>query len=165
MGHKIINKQPNAKQCFICGMENDKGLRAQFYETDDNQLVALFTAHELHQSFPNRVHGGISSAILDELIGRCLQIGDPNNWAVTVELNVKFLKPLPYEKQLKAIARIDKDTRLLAFGSGEIFNEKGEIAVSAQAKYMKMPVDKITTGKFEGDDWKVYDLPDDPDEV
>ena len=162
---KVINKQPNSKHCFICGMSNDKGLKAQFFEIEDNQLVALFTPHEMHQSFPERVHGGVSTAILDELIGRCLQIGNPDDWAVTVELNVKFLKPLPYGKELKAIGRIDKDTRLLAFGSGEILNDKGEIAVSAKAKYMKLPVNKITAEKFEGDDWKVYDLPDDPDEL
>jgi len=162
---KILNKQPNARHCFICGMENEKGLKCQFYETDKNELAALFTPHEMHQSFPERVHGGISASILDELIGRCLQIGNPDMWAVTVELNVKFLKPLPYGKQLKAIGRIDKDTRLLAFGSGEILNENGEVAVSATAKYMKMPVEKITTEKFEGDDWKVYPLPDDPEEI
>jgi len=136
-----------------------------FYETGDNELVALFTPHEHHQSFPERVHGGISAAILDELIGRCLQIGDPDNWAVTVELNVKYHKPLPYGVELKAVGRIDKDTRLLAEGSGEIFNTEGQVAVSAKVKYMKMSVDKITTDKFEGDDWKVYDLQDDPDEV
>jgi len=162
---KVLNKQPNSRNCFICGMDNDKGLKARFFETEDNELVALFTPHEHHQSFPERVHGGISAAILDELIGRCLQIGDPDNWAVTVELNVKYHKPLPYGVELKAVGRINKDTRLLAEGSGEIFNTEGQVAVSAKVKYMKMPVDKITTDKFEGDDWKVYDLPDDPDEV
>lgn len=165
MKTKVVNKQPNSKHCFICGMENEMGLKTQFYETGDNELVAIFTPREMHQSFPERVHGGISAAVLDELIGRCLQIGDPDNWAVTVELNVKFHKPLPYGKKLKAIARIDKDTKLLADGSGEILNEKGEVAVSAKAKYMKMPVDKITAETFEGDEWKVYNMPDDPEEV
>lgn len=165
MKKKVINKQPNSRHCFICGMDNDKGLKTRFYETGDNELTALFTPHEHHQSFPERVHGGISAAILDELIGRCLQIGNPDNWAVTVEINVKYHKPLPYGVELKAVGRIDKDTRLLADGSGEIFNENGEVAVSAKAKYMKMPVGKITADSFEGDDWKVYDLPDDPDEI
>lgn len=162
---KVTNKQPNSKDCFVCGMTNDKGLHAKFYETENNELVCLFTPHELHQSFPHRVHGGISAAILDELIGRALQIGNPDNWAVTVELNVKYHKPLPYETELKAVGRIDKDTRLLANGSGEIYNKAGEVAVSAKAKYMKMPVDKITTGSLEGDDWKVYNLPKDPKEI
>lgn len=165
MSKKVLNKQPNSQDCFVCGMTNDKGLKARFYETEDNELVCLFTPNEMHQSFPNRVHGGVSAAILDELIGRALQIGNPDNWAVTVELNVKYHKPLPYDIELKAVGRIDKDTRLLANGSGEIFNENDEVAVSAKAKYMKMPVDKITTESFEGDDWKVYNLPDDPDEI
>ena len=162
---KVTKKQPNAKHCFICGMDNHTGLQAQFYEMENNELIALFTPHSHHQSFPERVHGGISAAILDELIGRCLQIGDPDCWAVTVEMNVKYHKPLPYGVQLKAVGRIDKNLRLLADGSGEIFNEDGEVAVSAKVKYMKMPVEKITTEKFEGEDWKVYNLPDDPREI
>ncbi len=162
---KVINKQPNAKDCFVCGMANELGLKAMFYETGENELVCLFTPKEGHQSFPQRVHGGISAAVLDELIGRCLQIGDPDCWAVTVELNLKYHKPVPYDTELKAVGRIDKNTRLLAEGSGEIFNENGEIAVSAKAKYMKMPVNKISTDTFEDDSWKVYNFPDDPDEV
>lgn len=162
---KVIKKQPNSKNCFVCGLDNDNGLKAQFFETGENELVALFTPDESHQSFPHRVHGGISASILDELIGRCIQIGNHSDWAVTVELNIKYHKPVPYGKQLKAIARIDRNTRLLAEGSGEILTPEGEIAVSAKGKYMKIPIDRITTSDFTSDEWKVYNLPDDPEEI
>lgn len=162
---KIVKKQPNSQDCFICGMDNDKGLQAQFYETDNREIVVLFQPDILHQSYPQRLHGGIAAAVLDEAIGRCIQIDDEETWGVTVELNVKYHKPLPYGEKLKGVGRIDKDSRLLANGSGEIYTPDGEIAVSAKAKYMKMTADRISDIKLEGDAWKVYSHPDDPDHL
>ena len=31
---KVIKKQTNSKMCIICGMENELGLKAPFYEID-----------------------------------------------------------------------------------------------------------------------------------
>lgn len=162
---KVLDKHPNARECFVCGWENDMGLHARFYEVEGNELVAVFTPDPMHQGFPGRVHGGICATVLDELIGRCLQIGDPDNWAVTVELNVKYKKPVPYGVELKAVGRITKDTRLLAEGTGEIYTPEGDIAVTAKAKYMKLDITKIADEELNEDDWKVLHLEDDKTEV
>ena len=60
MKKKIIRKQNNSTRCFICGLDNDKGLRAEFYELEDGTLAATAVAHALHQSYPGRVHGGVT---------------------------------------------------------------------------------------------------------
>jgi len=36
MKHKILKKQQISKMCFVCGVKNDFGLHANFYETDVN---------------------------------------------------------------------------------------------------------------------------------
>ena len=41
---KLINKQPNSKDCFICGLSNEMGLKASFFETDENEIVCIFHA-------------------------------------------------------------------------------------------------------------------------
>ena len=51
---KVLNKQPNARECFVCGWENDMGLHARFYEVENNELVATFTPDPMHQGFPGR---------------------------------------------------------------------------------------------------------------
>ena len=38
-------------------------------------------------------------------------------------------------------------------GSGEIILPNGDVAVTATAKYMKLPVDKIVEGDFIDDEW------------
>jgi len=90
-----------------------------------------------HQSYPDRMHGGIISAILDEVIGRAIMIEDPQAWGVTVELNIKYKKPVPLDKPVRAIARITRNTRLIFEGTGEIILEDGSIAATGYAKYVK----------------------------
>jgi uncharacterized protein (TIGR00369 family) len=161
---KVTNKQPNATECFVCGVNNDKGLKASFFETDTNEVVALFTPHELHQSYPGRVHGGIAACLLDETMGRAVQIGNPDVWGVTVELTLSYKKPLPYGVELKAVGRITRDTRLLFEADGEIYTPQGDVAVTAKARYVKMSIGQISD-EFDTDSWKVHLHIDDPTEV
>ncbi len=161
---KIVDKQPNSADCFVCGLNNDKGLKASFYETETNEVAALFTPHPLHQSYPGRVHGGIAACILDETIGRAIQIGQPDVWGVTVELTLAYKKPLPYGQQLKAFGRITSENRLMFEGEGEILTPEGEIAVTAKAKYVKQRIDQISDD-LEALDWNVRLHIDDPTEV
>jgi uncharacterized protein (TIGR00369 family) len=162
---KIVNKQPNSADCFVCGLNNDKGIQASFYETDTNEVAAVFTPHRLHQSYPGRVHGGIAACMLDETIGRAIQIGSPDIWGVTVELNLTYKKPLPYECELKALGRITHENRLMFEGEGEIYTPDGEIAVTAKAKYVKMRIGQISEEFDSENDWKVHLHIDDPTEV
>lgn len=163
---KITAKQPNSSECFVCGLDNDKGLQAAFFETDTNEIAALFTPHPLHQSYPGRVHGGIAACILDETMGRAVQIGNPDVWGVTVELTLAYKKPLPYGQQLKALGRITKDTRLLFEAEGEIYTPEGDIAVTAKARYVKMSINQISDD-FNPDSnaWQVHLHIDDPTEI
>ena len=160
---KVTSKQPNSADCFVCGLQNDKGLKAAFFETDTNEVVAVFTPHRLHQSYPGRVHGGVAACMLDETMGRAVQIGQPDVWGVTVELSLAYKKPVPYDIELKCVGRITKENRLLFEAEGEILLPDGEVAVTAKGKYVKMSIDRISEGFGAGDDWKVFLDIDDPE--
>ena len=165
MKYKVVKKQYNSGKCIVCGLENQLGLRAQFYELENGEVVAIFTPIEEHQSYPGRMHGGISSAILDETIGRAILAQDENMWGVTVELTLKYRKPVPLNEVLKVVGRITKDSRRMFEGTGEIILNNGEIAVTAEGKYIKMPLEKITGSDFESDEWKMFQSGDEPDEI
>lgn len=165
MKHRVLKKQHNSKKCIVCGLENHIGLKASFYEIDNGELVAIFKPLEEHQSYPGRLHGGIASAILDETIGRAIMIEDESVWGVTVELDIKFKKPVPLDCELKVIGRITKDTKRVFEGTGEILLSNGDIAVTAYGKYMKLPVDKITDIEFLDGQWERVISTDDPFEI
>ena len=161
---KITGKQPNARECFVCGITNDKGLHAHFYETDTREVAAFFTPHQLHQSYPDRLHGGIAASILDETIGRAIQIDNPNIWGVTVELSISYKKPLPCGVSLKALGRITKQNRLLFEGEGEIYTPDNQVAVTAKAKYIKMRIERICDN-FSHEDWRIHKSEHDPSHI
>lgn len=166
MVQKIVGKQTNSKLCFECGLKNDFGIHAHFYVTENQELIALFTPTEVHQSYPERMHGGIASAILDETIGRAiLNKYETEVWGVTIELNLKYKKPIPLNQQLKVIGRITNENSRMFEGTGEIILPNGDVAVTAKGKYLKVPIEKITNFNERDIEWKVVKLENDPKEI
>ena len=159
---KVINKQTNSKMCILCGIENPCGVKASFYEMEDNSVIALFSFKEIHQSYPERTHGGMISAMLDETIGRAIWAIEPNTWGVTANLQVKFRKPVPYEIPLKALGSITENKSRLFKGVGRIETMEGEVLAEAEATYVKLPLSKISTSNHE--DVNIY-IPDDIKEI
>lgn len=151
MDHRIVSAQNVSRMCMVCGAENEWSLKARFYELDNGELLGVFAPLEQHQSYPGRLHGGIASAVLDETIGRAINVTNPDDWGVTVELTVRFRKPVPLDQELRAVGRITRDSRRLFEGTGEIVLADGTVAVEASGKYMKMPIDKIAEGDFDAE--------------
>ncbi|MEI6703957.1 MAG: PaaI family thioesterase [Deltaproteobacteria bacterium] len=166
MLHKITGKQHNSKQCFICGLKNNSGLKASFFETEGNELISTFMPTEEHQGYPGRLHGGIASAILDETIGRAISIGNAEQiWGITVNLSVEFKKPIPLNKQVKVIGRITSQNSRFFEGTGEIILDTGEIAVVAKGRYMKAPLSKIADFDPEENEWRIVVDENDPKDI
>lgn len=161
MKYRITGKQENSNNCIVCGLENELGIKANFYELENGDVVAIFTSRDEHQSYPGRMHGGIAAGILDEVIGRAMMVDNKNAWGVTVELSLRYKKPIPLNEELKAVGRVTKDSRRLFEGYGEILLPNGEVAVSAVGKYMKLPIDKITD--FDKLKWEVTAADSDPE--
>ncbi len=163
MIHHIVGKQHNSKLCFVCGLKNKFGIHAHFYITEKEELIAVFTPSEEHQSYPGRLHGGISSAILDETIGRAiLNKYETEVWGVTIELSVVYKKPVPLDEELKVIGRITSENSRFFEGTGEIVLKNGDIAVTAKGKYLKVPLEKITDFDKEENEWRIVESENDP---
>ena len=166
MKHKVLRKKSNSNKCIVCGLNNEIGLEAEFFELDNGEVVAICTPKEEHQSYPGRVHGGISTALLDETIGRAIEIYNPDAWGVTVELSTRFKKPVPLGEEIKIIGRITRNTSRIFEGTGEIILKNGDVAVTAQGKYMKMSIDKIVSNENAGEEEMTLNIKDtDPTEI
>jgi uncharacterized protein (TIGR00369 family) len=145
---RVAKAQNVSRMCMVCGRDNASSLKARFYELNDGEIAGVFAPLEIHQSYPGRVHGGVITAMLDETIGRAVNITDHAAWGVTVEITVRFRKPVPVGEEVRVLARLTRDTSRLFEGSGEIRLADGTIAAEATGRYMKMPIDKIADGDF-----------------
>lgn len=142
---KVLKKQTNSKMCYICGIDNPFGLKAPFYEMEDETVVSIFEYKEIHQSYPGRTHGGLITAMLDEIAGRAIWISEPNTWAVTTELKVKFRKQVPYGTMLKAVGKVTKNTRRIFEAVSYIYDMDGVLLAEAEVTYFKMDLSKIAS--------------------
>jgi len=145
---KVLAAQNVSSMCLVCGRDNPSSLKARFYEIEGGELLGVFAPLEIHQSYPGRVHGGAITAMLDETIGRAVNVDDPDAWGVTAELTVRFRKPVPLGEEVRVVARITRDSRRLFEGSGELLLADGTVAAEATGRYMKMGIDKIAEGDF-----------------
>ncbi len=166
MQYRVVRKQPNSRMCVVCGLKNPFGLRAQFYELENGEVMALFHPRDEHQSYPGRLHGGIATAILDETIGRVglIKYGE-DIWGVTVEFQARFRRPVPLLEEIRVIGRITADTRRTFTGTGEIILPDGRVAVEGKGKYIKLPIDQITDFDVDAEEWRVSPDSRDPQVV
>lgn len=153
MRKRVTAAQKVSRMCMVCGTENGAGLGARFFDLEDGELVAVYTPRPEHQSYPGRLHGGIAATLLDEAIGRAVSIGDPDAFGVTVDLAIRYRKPVPLDEELRVVARITKDSSRLFEGEGELLLADGTVAVTATGRYLRMPIEKIAEGDFAAE-WR-----------
>ena len=149
---KVISKQTNSKMCLICGLENNLGLKANFYNMEDGSVGAIFKFRKEHQSYPERVHGGMISALLDELAGRALWVKNPELLGVTATLEVKFRKPVPYDVELFGRGEITKQTGRLFNACAKIMDKNKVVLAESTATYVIMPNNQIASTSSLTDD-------------
>ena len=144
---EVLSRQRNSRMCVICGLDNPVGLRAGFYNMKDGSVMCPFKFKEEYQSFPQRVHGGIIATMLDELAFRALWTnGTEDVWGVTMSMNVKYRKPVPYETPLIGRGIIVRETSKFATMDAQIFNIERTLLANAEVKYIKLSADQIASG-------------------
>ncbi len=147
---KAVKRQKVSKDCFVCGTDNPYGFKAQFYELENDAVISLIKSDFFYQSYPGRMHGGIAATALDEVMGRAMLMRDENAWGVTVDMQLRYLKPIPLSQTLRVIGRIST-FRHICNVEGEILSEDGTAVVKATARYMRMTLSSISDGVHSQD--------------
>ena len=162
---KVVKKQNNSDMCVVCGLKNALSLGTRFYAVEGELMVGIVTGRDEHQSYPNRMHGGMISALLDEVIGRAINIPEPEAFGVTTELNVKYKKPVPLNEEIKIVGRLTRNTRLIFQGEGWIEDKDGNVLATATATYVKMTSEKIAGEPLSEEQWFLREEANDPADI
>ncbi|MCD8306964.1 MAG: PaaI family thioesterase [Clostridia bacterium] len=142
---KVEKRQRNSRMCIMCGLDNPYGVRAPFYTMEDKSVVTLFQYSKEHQSYPNTVHGGLITAMLDEmgLRGMWAEEGGEITYGVTTSLQTKFRKPVPFDTPLVGRGQLYMNTGHFFGVHSSLYLADGTLLAEADVKYMKVPVDKL----------------------
>jgi len=145
--------------CFICGLENPIGLHLHLYEVEPGVIETAYTAPNHFQGYPGVLHGGIVSAILDEVAGRAHMGSDPMNprFMFTAKLEVKYRQNVPIGKPLKIIGRAGKSKSKSAEAWAGIYDaEANELLAEGNVLLMDVPAEQFDRSRLNELGWKVY---------
>jgi uncharacterized protein (TIGR00369 family) len=122
------------QHCFLCGRLNEHGLRLDFVPAGE-ALSARWVSEKRFQGYADVLHGGIISAILDEvMINLPWKLHDAP--VSTAELTVRFKRPAPIGVELRFSAFVVERGRRLWLLRSECRDAAGVLYAEATAKAM-----------------------------
>jgi uncharacterized protein (TIGR00369 family) len=134
-GNRLAEMRPH--HCFACGELNMQGLRLRLH-TGDGACWTETTLEPRFAGWVGIIHGGIVSAILDEVMAWALVAEDC--WGVTARMTVDFKRPVTVGQRIRGEGRLVERRRRIARTEGRLFDaETGEELARAEATYVDAP--------------------------
>lgn len=120
--------------CFVCGDQNDHGLKAKFYY-DGEKAITEVTAHGDFEGYRGIYHGGVISSLLDEVMIKAILAEE--KYVVTVELTVRYFLPVRVGEKVRFTGKVTKRKGRVTFTEGEATGSDGQVFATATAKYVE----------------------------
>src|SRR5450432_3981091 len=125
-GHDTIYVRLQKNYCFGCGKNNPDGMRLKFtLDEKRSTFVCRFRLDKRYTGPPGHAHGGVIATILDEAMGKVNKLR--HVIALTREMTVEYLKPVPLNQALRAEGREVRVQGQKHENAAEILNAKGEV--------------------------------------
>lgn len=120
--------------CPTCGLDNPFSLSLGFKEDGRGGVCTTFFGNTRLQGYDGILHGGVLSSLLDTAMANCLLLQGIK--ALTGELNVRFLEPVPCEAELEIHARVKETLPPLYLLRAEICID-GRVVCRGRGKFMQ----------------------------
>jgi uncharacterized protein (TIGR00369 family) len=145
-GHDTPYIRLQKNHCFACGKNNPEGMHLRFsYDEERDCFVCRFRLGKRYTGPPGHCHGGIIATILDEAMGKVNKLRAVI--AVTAEITVNYLKPVPLNKPLRVESREVEVKGRQHINMAEILNQKGEVLARGRGLFIAVDAHKMF-GKF-----------------
>jgi uncharacterized protein (TIGR00369 family) len=145
-GHDTRYVRLQKNYCFACGKDNPDSMRLRFaYDEKRKRFVCRFRLGKRFTGPPGHCHGGIIATILDEAMGKVNKLR--HVIAVTSEMTVNYLKPVPLNNLLRVESREEKVKGRRHVNVAEILNQKGEVLARSRGLFIAIDPEKMF-GKF-----------------
>jgi uncharacterized protein (TIGR00369 family) len=129
-----FSAQNGHSRCVLCGNLNPRSLNLSFKEVGNDTVRAQFTAYAELQGYDGILHGGVIASLLDAAMMHCLFFAGVQ--AVTGDLHVRFLQPVPCNASMEIQARMLTSNPPLYHLRAEIIIDE-RVMARAGAKFMQ----------------------------
>jgi len=141
-GHGAQYRRIQQNFCFGCGKNNPEGMALRFtYDKERNCFVCRFRLVKRYTGPPGHCHGGIIATILDEAMGKVNKLRQVV--ALTSEITVNYLRPVPLHKPLRVESREEKVNGRRHINVAEILNESGQVLARGRGLFIAVDPQKM----------------------
>jgi len=141
-GHETRYVRLQKNLCFACGPHNPEGMRLKFtYDEERDCFVCRFRLGKRYSGPPGHCHGGIIATILDEAMGKVNKLR--HVVALTSQITVDYLKPVPLNKPLRVESREVEVTGRRHINMAEILNQKNEVLARSRGLFVAIDPKKM----------------------
>ncbi|MBV9574583.1 MAG: PaaI family thioesterase [Acidobacteriales bacterium] len=132
--------------CFACGPDNPHGMHLKFVpqsvkQKGDPAYTCRFSLSKRYTGPPGYCHGGIIATILDDAMGKINKLRGVI--AVTSQMTVDFLKPVPLNKPLHVNSREIRVRGRRHFALAEIKNQKDEVLARSRGVFVAIDPERM----------------------
>ncbi len=141
-GHDTRHVRLQKNYCFGCGQDNPEGLRLKFAcDEAGKRFISKFRLSQRYVGPPGHAHGGVIATILDEAMGKVNKLR--HVIALTKEMTVEYLKPVPLGRPLIAEGRERSVRGRVHTNIAEIRNAQGEVLARSKGKFIAIDPHKM----------------------
>ena len=145
-GHETDAVKLPTNKCFVCGPDNPDGMRLVFTLDEERRaFVCDFNLSARYTGPPGHCHGGIIASILDDAMGKMNKLR--NVVAVTKEMTIEYLKPVPLHQSLRVEGREVSVHGRQHINAAEIRNANGEVLARSRGTFIAIDPEKMF-GRF-----------------
>ena len=133
-----MQRLPNTRSCFVCGVENPLGLQLGFHG-DPTAAETRFSLRPEFAGFRDTVHGGVIATVLDEVMVWAIGV-TAGKFVYCAELTVRYVRPTRPQTELVARGEVVENRRGKLFTTrGELRDTAGQLLAEATGKYLPVP--------------------------
>ena len=142
-----ISTDKSAGLCIGCGQNNPYGLKLSF-QWDGKRVRAEFTPTKFYQGWPDIVHGGIITTMLDEAMGHAILFSGFRDF-LTASIQVNFKRPALIGEPLVITASVIKSEARSVKVEARVSLSDGTLVAEGEATQVLIEV----TNKLEAVLW------------
>ena len=141
-GHSTPYTRLQKNYCFACGKNNPDGMHLRFiYDEEGKRFVCRFRLSRRYMGPPGHAHGGIIATILDEAMGKVNKIH--NVVALTSQITVEYLKPVPLGKPLRVESREFSVRGRRHINTAEILDARGQVLARGRGTFIAVNPERM----------------------
>lgn len=138
---KVLYSYLHTDYGIVSGLENPASIGCTMYILESEEAATIFSFNQWHAGHKIYGHGGLSAAVLDEVMGYSNHVYDYYHGGCHVpvftgEATYRYLRPIPLNEPMYAFARVEKSEGRKRFITGEILDNEGNVMVVSKSIYI-----------------------------